>query len=80
MQKLLDISVTYKEAFDALQTGYLSKKRMFVQFNHIKELADLLRMVPIGELKKFYLDTFQDLKGLEEKRTKRTDENTDGLL
>ncbi|WP_181410181.1 MULTISPECIES: PucR family transcriptional regulator [unclassified Paenibacillus] len=70
VQKLLDISVTYKEAFDALQTGYLSKKRMFVQFNHIKELADLLRMVPIGELKKFYLDTFQDLKGLEEKERK----------
>jgi purine catabolism regulator len=70
VENILDISVTYKEALNALQTGYSSKKRKFVQFYHVKELTDLLRMVPMEELKKFYSDTFKDLEGLEEKERK----------
>ncbi|XEC93196.1 PucR family transcriptional regulator [Paenibacillus tarimensis] len=71
VKNLLDTAVSYKEALDALQAGYRLKKRMFVQFYRAKELTDLLRMVPIEELKQFYEGTFHDLTRTEAKE--RTD-------
>ncbi|UUZ82000.1 helix-turn-helix domain-containing protein [Paenibacillus sp. P26] len=70
VEKLLDLPVSYKEALDALQTGYHSNKQRFVQFYHIKEITDLLRMVPAEELRKFYTGTFKELYTLEEKERK----------
>ncbi|WP_372631310.1 PucR family transcriptional regulator [Cohnella sp.] len=65
--KLLDCPVSFKEAVEALQYGYRSKRSRFVQFYTGKELIDLFRLVPEGELLSFYEDTFAGLEGLEEK-------------
>ncbi|AJY76547.1 PucR family transcriptional regulator [Paenibacillus beijingensis] len=67
VEKHTDIPLTYTEAFDALQTGYNSKKQKFVQLYHIKELIDLLRMIPMANLEEFYNDTFKDMQELGEK-------------
>lgn len=68
--KLLDIPITYKQALDALSSGYHHKKTRFVQFYHAKELADLLRLIPVGELVEFYHDTFRNFADLEDKERK----------
>ncbi|MCD9024725.1 PucR family transcriptional regulator [Cohnella silvisoli] len=65
--KLLDCPVTYKEAVEALQYGYRSKRSRFVQFYSGKELIDLFRLVPEEELLNFYENTFVGLEGLEKK-------------
>lgn len=65
--KLLDCPVSYKEAVEALQYGYRSKRSRFVQFYTGKELIDLFRLVPEDELLSFYEDTFVGLEGLEDK-------------
>lgn len=67
VSKLLDCPVSYKEAVDALQFGYRSKRSGFVQFYTGKQLIDLFRLVPEGELLSFYEDTFVGLEGLEDK-------------
>ncbi|MDT3428331.1 purine catabolism regulator [Paenibacillus forsythiae] len=67
IDRLTDIPVTYKEAVEAWDTAHSSKKRRFVQFYHVKKLTDLLRMLPVEELKKYYDDTFKELNRLDEK-------------
>jgi purine catabolism regulator len=67
VENVTTLSVAYKEALDALQTGYTGRKRNFVQFYRAKEVRDLLRMVPANDLAEFYRDTFQELLDLDEK-------------
>ncbi|MFB5662826.1 PucR family transcriptional regulator [Alteribacillus sp. HJP-4] len=49
------------EAEDTLQTGYLSGKKSFIQTYQTKDIAELLRIIPADELKKFYSYTLQKL-------------------
>ncbi|MFD1772594.1 PucR family transcriptional regulator [Paenibacillus rhizophilus] len=67
VDRLTDLPVTYKEAVEAWETAHSSKKRRFVQFYHVKKLTDLLRMLPVEELKKYYNETFKELNRLDEK-------------
>ncbi|WP_341280446.1 PucR family transcriptional regulator ligand-binding domain-containing protein [Paenibacillus sp. FSL H8-0537] len=67
VKKLTDIPATYKEAVDAWETAFTSRKRRFVQFYHAKELTDLLRLLPAQELRKFHNDMFKELNRLEDK-------------
>ncbi|MDQ0062268.1 PucR family transcriptional regulator [Paenibacillus harenae] len=59
--QLPDIPLSYKEAVEALQTGYDARKRQFVQPYRAKNFNNLLRMIPKEELKEYYEDTFKDL-------------------
>ncbi|MFD1956347.1 PucR family transcriptional regulator [Paenibacillus thailandensis] len=58
---------SYREALDALQTGYQSKKQRFVQYFCVKELNDLLRLLPPEDMEEFIQDTFKGLLQVEEK-------------
>jgi purine catabolism regulator len=59
--QLMDIPQCFHKALEALRSGYQSKKIRFIQSYRVKELAELLRMIPYKNLKQFYDNT---LKGL----------------
>lgn len=65
--QLPDIPLSYKEAIEALQTGYDAHKKRFVQPYRAKNLNNLLRMIPKEELKEYYEETFKDLLRMEGK-------------
>jgi purine catabolism regulator len=67
VSQLADIPLSYKEAVEALQTGYDARKRQFVQPYRAKNFNNLLRMIPKEELKEYYEDTFKDLLHIEGK-------------
>ncbi|KKI90437.1 PucR family transcriptional regulator [Bacillus sp. SA1-12] len=58
-EQLIQVPVSYKEAKDALYYGNMSGKIQFIEIYQPKEVPEILRMVPIDQLKKFYTDTFQ---------------------
>ncbi|WP_236620356.1 PucR family transcriptional regulator [Sporolactobacillus laevolacticus] len=58
---LSDVSAAYQAAIDALQTGLHSSRRSFIQIYQSKGFSDLLRMVPLEDLRKLYYETFQVL-------------------
>ncbi|WP_019536232.1 PucR family transcriptional regulator [Paenibacillus ginsengihumi] len=60
-EQLTDISTCFHKALEALRSGYQSKKARFIQSYRVKELTELLRMIPYKNLKQFYDST---LKGL----------------
>ncbi|MEW9673124.1 PucR family transcriptional regulator [Ammoniphilus sp. 3BR4] len=60
-EQLMDIPPCFHKALEALRSGYQSKKTRFIQSYRVKELAELLRMIPYKNLKQFYDNT---LKGL----------------
>ncbi|WP_077735516.1 PucR family transcriptional regulator [Bacillus sonorensis] len=62
--QLLDVPGIFKEAVDALHSGHLSGSTEFIQTYHTKDVSELLRMVPIDDLKKFYTYTLQKLANL----------------
>lgn len=57
----------YQEALDALGSGIVAGQQRFVQFYHVKELSDLLRIIPEENLEEFIRDTFSHMLSLEEK-------------
>ncbi|MFC4101178.1 PucR family transcriptional regulator [Paenibacillus xanthanilyticus] len=57
----------YQESVEALNAGRRGHMRRFVQFYRVKELNDLLRMLPQADIAEFVLDTFRRLNQLEEK-------------
>ncbi|EIJ80432.1 transcriptional regulator of the purine degradation operon [Bacillus methanolicus PB1] len=62
-QQFIDVQKGFKEALEALQTGRLSGKRQFIQFYRRKDIAELLKMIPIQDLEDFYNQTLQKLSG-----------------
>ncbi|MDI3256994.1 MAG: PucR family transcriptional regulator ligand-binding domain-containing protein [Kyrpidia sp.] len=51
----------YREAENALQAGYRSGRRRFVQPYRAKELSDLLRWIPREDLVEFYENSLKEL-------------------
>lgn len=60
-QQFLDVQKGFKEALEALETGYLSGNRSFIQIYRRKNVSELLQMIPIQDLKDFYDETLQKL-------------------
>ncbi len=67
VSQLADIPLSYKEASEALQSGYVERKQRFVQPFRSKNFNNLLRLIPKEELKEYYEETFRDMLALEEK-------------
>lgn len=67
VSQLRDIPLSYKEAIEALQTGYDARKKQFVQPYRAKNFNNLLRMIPKEELREYYEETFKDLLSIEGK-------------
>ncbi|WP_138754984.1 PucR family transcriptional regulator [Paenibacillus sinopodophylli] len=65
--QLPHIPLSYKEAVEALQTGYDARKTQFVQPYRAKNFNNLLRLIPKEELKEYYEETFKDLLSIEGK-------------
>jgi Purine catabolism regulatory protein-like family. len=60
------LAESYQESLEALNAGYQSRKQRFVQYYHVKELSDLLRMLPPDDIFKFVQDTFRELNHIED--------------
>jgi PucR family transcriptional regulator, purine catabolism regulatory protein len=58
-EELTHVTVSYKEATEALYFGRMSGNKQFIEIYQPKEVPEILRMVPYDHLKKFYDDTFQ---------------------
>ncbi|WP_028589306.1 PucR family transcriptional regulator [Paenibacillus massiliensis] len=58
-QPLAQIPVSYKEANEALYFGSMAGKTRFIEMYHPKEVPEILRMIPLEHLRKFYADTMQ---------------------
>ncbi len=58
-EELTQVTVSYKEAKDALYHGNMSGKKQFIELYQPKKVPEILRLVPYEQLKKFYDDTFQ---------------------
>jgi len=58
-EELTHVTVSYKEAKDALYHGNMSGKKQFIELYQPKKVPEILRMIPYEQLKKFYDDTFQ---------------------
>lgn len=67
VSQLPHIPLSYKEAVEALQTGYDARKKQFVQPYRAKNFNNLLRLIPKEELKEYYEETFKDLLSIEGK-------------
>lgn len=61
---LTDIPVTFKEALNALESGYRSNQSKFIQSYRARELTELLKMIPNEALTDFYNETFGGLLDL----------------
>lgn len=60
-EQLLDIPNCFQKATEALRSGYQSKKSRFIQTYRVKELTEMLRMIPYKNLKQFYNNTLKEL-------------------
>lgn len=59
------VNDAYKEADDALTQGHLSRKKAFIKTYHTKDLIELMRQIPLDDLKNYYshaLSGFSELK------------------
>lgn len=61
---MTDIPVTFKEALNALESGYRSNQSKFIQSYRARELTELLKMIPNEALTDFYNETFGGLLDL----------------
>ncbi|WP_199617629.1 PucR family transcriptional regulator [Paenibacillus alkalitolerans] len=68
--QLTSIPAAFKEAHNALLMGYQLKHSRFVQSFRVKEVVDLMKMIPQDVLHDFYRDSFQALLDLEEHERK----------
>ncbi|MFB9328470.1 PucR family transcriptional regulator [Paenibacillus aurantiacus] len=64
---VLKLPRAYQESVEALHAGRRGQARRFVQFYRVKELNDLLRMLPQADMAEFVGDTFRRLNQLEVK-------------
>ncbi|MBM7571120.1 PucR family transcriptional regulator [Aquibacillus albus] len=67
---LLHVKNAYKEAKDSLQAGLLSGKENFIQSYRTKGIMELLRIIPVEDLKDFYQHALNQLASLEFKEDK----------
>jgi purine catabolism regulator len=67
VSKLTDVPISYKEALEALQSGYDAKQKKFVQPYSTKDVNYLLRMIPKEELREYYTESFKALLKVEGK-------------
>lgn len=67
VSQLPDVPLSYKEAVEALQSGYDARKKQFVQPYRAKNFNNLLRMIPKEELREYYEETFKDMLSIEGK-------------
>ncbi|MED4228377.1 PucR family transcriptional regulator [Neobacillus cucumis] len=68
-QNFLQTKSAFKEAIDALSQGKLSKKKAYIQTYHTKDIMELMRQIPLEDLKNYYtfaLSGFNDTKIEEE--------------
>lgn len=63
----MELPTVYKEALEALQSGYAANENCFIRTYRAKDMLDLLRRIPISDLNEFYIDTFQHLLQAENK-------------
>lgn len=59
--QLLDVANSYKDALNALRTGQLSGDTNFIHYYRTKDVTEILRIVPIEDLKEFYYHTLREL-------------------
>ncbi|CEH29339.1 hypothetical protein AM501_20210 [Aneurinibacillus migulanus] len=59
--RLLDIAYSFQKALEALQMGYASRKIRFIESYRMKELVDVLRLIPDEALENFYRGTLKEL-------------------
>ncbi|QJC51237.1 PucR family transcriptional regulator [Paenibacillus albicereus] len=64
--RLSSLSRSFQEAGNAWKSGLLVGKRRFLQFSHVQELPELLRMLPLPERRRFVAETFGALDTAEE--------------
>lgn len=62
--QLSDVPHICKEAVDALHSGHLSGSTEFIQTYHMKDVSELLRMIPADDLKTFYTHALHQLASL----------------
>ncbi|CAI8849362.1 Purine catabolism regulatory protein [Bacillus licheniformis] len=62
--QLRDVPHICKEAVDALHSGHLSGSTEFIQTYHMKDVSELLRMIPADDLKTFYTHALHQLASL----------------
>lgn len=59
--RLSDIAYSFQKALEALQMGYASRKIGFIESYRMKELVDVLRLIPAETLDNFYRGTLKEL-------------------
>lgn len=67
VEQLIDIPLTFSQASNALEAGYLANMQYFVQSYRAKETEDLLRLINQEDLIEFWQDSFMDLLKKEDK-------------
>lgn len=67
VEHLIDIPTTYKQAVDALHSGYMAHQERFIQVYRAKDTIDLLRMLNFEELQEFLQISFRDLLNLDKR-------------
>jgi PucR family transcriptional regulator, purine catabolism regulatory protein len=65
IMNVLDIGLSYREAVQALQTGYLINKWGFIQLYKSNDISYLLRLIPNDEQEQFYEETFRSFTSIE---------------
>ncbi|WP_059104555.1 PucR family transcriptional regulator [Shouchella shacheensis] len=70
IQQLQNLAASYNEALEALQTGRSYHSTPFVQVYKVREMKELLQMVPQKNLQEFYRNTLQSLAHPESKEMK----------
>ncbi|QQK77234.1 PucR family transcriptional regulator ligand-binding domain-containing protein [Salicibibacter cibarius] len=73
VQNLQALPNAYHEASEALQSGYINETGPFIHIYKVRELMELLQMIPVKNLYEFYRHT---LKALAKADTKEVNELT----
>lgn len=60
-QQFLETRIAYKEAIDALNTGFRANIHEFIRVHQTKDIEEILRLVPTADLLEFYQHTLKVL-------------------
>ncbi|TLS54036.1 PucR family transcriptional regulator [Paenibacillus antri] len=67
VESFISLSVSYKEALEALKAGTEKRKPRFVETYTAKQTEDLLRFLPLDVIKNYYSTTFNRLLDVDDK-------------
>lgn len=67
VESIAKLSVSYKEAMDALKAGYQRQSQRFIESYKAKQTEDLLRLLPMDVMRSYYSSTFNRLLEADEK-------------